>query len=80
MLGGVKKGAFSEAEAENRFEKWITERQSKTESIKNEVTKRKNELVRKKREAEVKAKEATEKKVAEKFAAAAPKVEETAAE
>ena len=76
LLGGVKKGAFSEAEAETRFEKWITERRSKTEAVRNEATKRKNEVARKKRDAEVKAKEAIAKKVAEKMAAAEPKVAE----
>jgi len=79
LLGGVKKGAFSEVEAERRFEKWITERRSKTEAVKNEATKRKNELVRKKKDAEVKAKEAIAKKVAEKFHVAEPKASETGA-
>ena len=79
LLGGVKKGAFSETEAENRFEKWIHEKQSKEESIKNEAIKRKNELVRKKKEAEVNAKEAIAKKVAAKLAVAEPKAEEAAA-
>ena len=70
LLEGVKKGAFSEAEAELRFDKWKKEKQSKLESIKNEATKRKNELNRKRKDEEVKAKEAMEKKVAEKLAAA----------
>jgi len=77
LLGGVKKGAFSEAEAENRFEKWKATKQSKTDAVRNEVTKRKNELARKYREEEVKAKEATAKKVAAKLAVAASKVAET---
>ena len=71
LLGGVKKGAFSEGEANERFEKWKTEKQAKLESLKNEVTKQKNELTRKRREDEVKAKELTAQKVAEKNAAAA---------
>ena len=79
LLEGVRKGAFTEAEAENRFGKWITERRSKTEAVKNEATKRKNELVRKKKDAELKAKEAIAKKVAEKFAAAEPKAAEAEA-
>ena len=70
LLEGVKKGAFSEAEAEIRFEKWKNERQSKLESIKNEATKQKNELARKRKDNEVKAKEAIANKVAEKLAAA----------
>ena len=80
LLEGVKKGAFSESEAEVRFEKWKNEKQSKTESIKNDATKMKNELARKQKEAEVIAKEAIAKKVAEKLAAAEPNVEEAAAD
>ena len=80
LLEGVKKGAFSESEAEVRFEKWKNEKQSKAESIVNDATKKKNELARKQKEAEVKAKEAIAKKVAEKLAAAEPKVEEAAAD
>jgi small subunit ribosomal protein S16 len=79
LLGGVRKGAFSEAEAESRFEKWKAEKQSKIETIRNEATKKKNETARKLREDEVKAKEAMAKKVAEKTAVAEP-VAETAAE
>jgi len=76
LLEGVKKGAFSETEAEARFEKWKNEKQSKIETIKNEVTKRKNELARKQKDTEVKAKEAKAKQVAEKLAAAEPKLAE----
>ena len=78
LLEGVKKGAFSETEAENRFEKWKTEKQSKTEAIKNEATKQKNELARKQKDSELKAKEAKAKQVAEKLAAAEPQAVEAA--
>jgi small subunit ribosomal protein S16 len=80
LLEGAKKGAFSETEAEARFEKWKNEKQSKIETIKNEATRKKNETARKSKEDEVKAREAIAKKVAEKLAAAEPKVEEEAAE
>ena len=72
----MKKGAFSEAEAEARFEQCNAEKQSKTDAIRNEATKQKNELARKHREAEAKAKEAIEKKVAEKMAVAESKAAE----
>ena len=75
LLEGVKKGAFSENEAEIRFENWKNEKQSKIEAIKNEATKQKNELARKNKEEEVKTKEAIAKKVAEKLAVAETKVE-----
>jgi small subunit ribosomal protein S16 len=78
LLEGVKKGAFSETEAETRFEKWKNEKQSKTEAIINEATKRKNELARKQKDVEAKAKEAKEKQVAKKMAAAEPKNVEAA--
>ena len=80
LLEGVKKGAFSESEAENRFDKWKKEKQSKIEAIKNEATKQKNEVSRKRKEDEVKAKEAIAKKVSEKLAAANLAVAEAAAE
>ena len=76
LLGGVKKGAFSETEAENRFEKWKTEKQSKTEAIKNEATKKKNELARKQRDCELKAKEAKAQEVAKKLTVDEPEVTE----
>ena len=80
LLEGVKKGAFAEAEAEARFGKWKNEKQSKTEAIKNEATKRQNELSRKNREVEVKVKEAIAKKIAEKMAVAESRAEEAPAE
>ena len=76
LLGGVQKGAFSETEAENRFDKWMSERRAKLDALKNEATKKKNELARKKKDAEVKAKEAIALKVAEKMAVAEPKAAE----
>jgi small subunit ribosomal protein S16 len=83
LLGGVAKGAFSEAEAESRFEKWLGEKRDKTESLKNSVTQAKNEAVRKRQDMEASVREATAKKVAEKLAAregaAAPENGEEAA-
>jgi len=79
LLGGVKKGAFTEKEAEIRFEKWKNENHSKTEAIKNEAAKSKNEATRKRKESELKAKEIIAKKVAAKFAVAEPVAEEPVA-
>jgi len=70
LLEGLKKGAFSEAELQLRFDKWKNEKQSKLEALKNEATKTKNELTRKRKEDEVKVKDAVAKRVAEKLAAA----------
>ncbi|MDR0815190.1 MAG: 30S ribosomal protein S16, partial [Bacteroidales bacterium] len=80
LLEGAKKGAFSVDEAESRFAKWHDEKRSKTESLKNNVTKTKNEAARKRQEAETKAKEDNAKKVAEKLAALNKQEAEAAAE
>ncbi len=37
LLVGVKKGAFSEEEAEKRFQAWLTEKEAKIEAHKKEV-------------------------------------------
>ncbi|MDR1155109.1 MAG: 30S ribosomal protein S16 [Bacteroidales bacterium] len=80
LLEGARKGAFSETEAEARFETWKNEKQSRIETIKNEAARKKNETARKSKEDEVKAREAIARKVAEKLAAAEPEVKEEAAE
>ncbi|MDR0714049.1 MAG: 30S ribosomal protein S16 [Bacteroidales bacterium] len=82
LLGGIAKGAFSEEEAESRFQKWLSEKRDKAESLKNNIVKAKDEAGRKRQEAEANAKEAIAKKVAEKLAArdvaATPENEEEA--
>ncbi len=75
LLEGAKKGAFSESEAETRFDKWKSDKQAKIDAIKNNAVKTKNESARKRKEDEVKAKEAIAQKIAEKTAAAEPKAE-----
>ncbi len=80
LLEGVKKGAFSETEAESRFEKWKNEKQTKVDALKNDATKQKNEVARKRKEEELKAKETIAQKVAEKLAVSESKAEETSAE
>ena len=39
LLSGVAKGAFSEEEAEKRFETWLAEKESKAEAKKGELAK-----------------------------------------
>jgi len=80
LLGGVKKGAFSEAEAQTKFEAWKSNKQSGLAALKakNEEAKRAKEKAR--MEAEKKVNEEIAKKVAEKKAAeAAAKAEAEAA-
>ena len=37
LLGGVAKGAFTEAEAEARFNKWVGEKQAKIDAKSNKL-------------------------------------------
>ena len=84
LLGGVKKNAFDEAEAEKRFEAWKNNKQQATQSIKtkDEEKKRADEKARLEAEKEAnKAKAAAiAKKKADAVAADAPAVEESAPE
>ncbi len=79
LRGGVKKGAFDEAEAQKRFDAWKADKTKQTEGIRAKDEQKKEEAYKKNLEAEKKVKEAIAKKVAEKNAPApeeAP-VEET---
>ena len=81
LLGGVKKGAFGEAEAEAKFEAWKNNRQTGLAALKakQEADAKAEEKAR--LEAEKKVNEEIAKKVAEKKAAAvAAQAEETQAE
>ncbi|MDR0333283.1 MAG: 30S ribosomal protein S16 [Dysgonamonadaceae bacterium] len=84
LLGGVKKGAFDQAEAEKRFDAWKNNKQQAVQSLKNkdEEKQRAEDKARLEAEKETnKAKaEAVAKKKAELAAANAPVVEEVAPE
>ena len=80
LLGGVKKGAFNEADAQTKFEAWKSNKQSGLAALKakNDEAKKAEEKAR--LEAEKKVNEEIAKKVAEKKAAeAAAKAEAEAA-
>lgn len=62
LLGGVAKGAFTEAEADSKFEKWLSEKAGKIEGKTNKLSADK--------EAAAKARHANETKVKEAKAAA----------
>lgn len=84
LQGGVKKGAFDEAEAQKRFDKWKAEKDSKALAAKNKDAEAKSAAKKERLEAETaknaaKA-EAVAKKKAEIAAAAAKAAEEAAAE
>ena len=69
LLEGVKKGAFDEAEAERRFQKWLEEKEAKIQAKKDQVSaeSEKEKKARLEREAQISAEraEALAKKKAE---------------
>ena len=83
LQGGVKKGAFDEAEAQRRFDAWKSKKTAVTEAFKSDLASKKASDAKQRFEdeqAKNKAKaEAVAKKKAELAAAAAP-AEETPAE
>ena len=58
LLGGVKKGAFDEAEAETRFEAWVAEKTKKSTDEAEKSSKSAEEAKKQRFEAEEKVKEA----------------------
>jgi len=73
LAGGVKKGALTEEQAEEKFQAWITEKQAKVDAKKSDIQKAKDAQSAKVLEAEKAANEA-------RIAAAAPAVEEAETE
>ncbi len=79
LLGGVKKGAFDEAEAKKRFEAWKADKDSRINAVVNKLQADKSSDAAKRVEAEKKVNEEIAKRVAEKKAAiAAAQAEEAA--
>lgn len=70
LQGGVAKGAFSEEEAQARFEKWMAEKAGKIESKSSKLEADKNAAEKARLAAEAKVKEEKAKAVAAKKAAA----------
>ena len=68
LQGGVKKGAFDQAEAERRFNAWKAEKAAKLEAIKNEEREGKKAAAKKALEEEIKKNEAKAEAVAKKRA------------
>lgn len=71
LQGGVAKGAFTQEEADRRFEKWLNEKQAKIENKRGNIASSKAELAKQRFEAEKAKKEAIAAKVAEKTSALA---------
>ena len=70
LLGGVAKGAFSEADAEARFNKWLGEKEGKIEAKTNKLATDAQAAAKARRAAESKVNEERAKAIAEKKAAA----------
>ena len=70
LLGGIANGAFSETEAEARFNKWMTEKAGKIEAKGNKLEADAKSAEKARLAAEAKVKEERAKAIAEKKAAA----------
>ena len=82
LLGGVRKGAFNEAEAEKRFEAWKAEKDSKVNKTKEQLAAEKRAAAKERLAAEEAANKAKAAEVAKKKAeeAAAAREEEATEE
>lgn len=69
LLEGVKKGAFSEEEANIRFEKWLQDKEAKIQSRADSIQQAREAEIKKRLEAESKIKEAMAQKIAKRKAA-----------
>ncbi len=68
LLEGVKKGAFSEIEAEKRFEAWLDEKEKKISSKVSELSAKERAELKAKLETETKIKEERAQAIAKKYA------------
>jgi small subunit ribosomal protein S16 len=66
LLEGVRKGAFDEAEAEKRFQAWMTEKEQKIQAKKDQIKSAKESLTKTRLEEESKIKEARAMEIAKK--------------
>ncbi len=74
LLEGVKKGAFDEAEADRRFNKWMEEKEAKVNSKKESLAGEKAQSIQKRLENEIKVNAARAEKIAKKNASLAAEV------
>ena len=79
LQGGVKKGAFTEEEAQRRFEAWKSEKDARISAIRNKVNEEKRNAEKVRLEEETAKKNAKAELVAKKKAELAAKAAEEAA-
>ncbi|SHF56190.1 SSU ribosomal protein S16P [Mariniphaga anaerophila] len=75
LMGGVKKGAFSEEEAEKRLEKWLTEKEAQIQAKRDRLAGEEDAAIKKQFEAETKLREAKEAEIAARNAELAAEAE-----
>jgi small subunit ribosomal protein S16 len=75
LMGGVKKGAFDEAEAERRLDSWMTEKEAKVQAKIDRLAGEADAEVKKQLEAEIKVKEEKEAAIAARNAELAAEAE-----
>ena len=78
LLGGVAKGAFSESDAEAKFNKWLREKQTMIENMTNNLSSDAKSAEKSRLAAETKIKEERAAALAEKKAAAEAAAREAA--
>jgi small subunit ribosomal protein S16 len=80
LLEGVKKGALTEAQVEQKFNKWLQEKEGKVNAKKDRVAGEDKKVLNERLKAETSAKEAKAAKIAAKVTAAAETPAETSNE
>jgi small subunit ribosomal protein S16 len=73
LLDGIKKGALTEAQVEEKFNKWVAEKETKIQAKKDLLVKGEKDEDAKRNEAEAKVREARAQEVAKKLAQQAAK-------
>jgi small subunit ribosomal protein S16 len=76
LLGGVKKGVFTEEEAERRFSEWMKQKESKIEVKRERISREKEESIKKHLENESKVKEIRSQEILKKKSKLAEQAEE----
>ncbi len=80
LLDGVRKGALTQEQAEEKFQTWLKEKEAKIQAKVDQISKGKRDEHTQRIKAEAKVREAKAEKVAKKQAAAAAKTAEAPSE
>ncbi|HNS29647.1 MAG TPA: 30S ribosomal protein S16 [Tenuifilaceae bacterium] len=80
LFEGVKKGALTQEQAEEKFQNWLKEKESKVREKEERIAKGQKEVMAQRIEAESKIRQAREQELAKKLAAEAAKEAEASAQ